>query len=93
MTLEESANLINNMQFRSRVKAACLVYASRILAERGTHNNAQIRWAQQTFSNSDNAAQLTIGPTAMEPGVQGPGASIDDGGLQFSVENAVNKAL
>lgn len=96
MTYEESAALINDQAFRGRIKVACLTYASRILrgGETGPGaSQAANRWATGTFQQPDIAAEVATGPTVMEPGVQGQGANIDDGALQFSVENAVNKTL
>lgn len=96
MTYEESAALIIDQNFRGRIKVACLTYASRILkgGEAGVGGSqAGNRWANQTFQQPDQAAQTVIGPAVMEPGVQSQGAQIDDGALQFSVENAVNKTL
>lgn len=92
MTLEESAALIQNPQLRGRIKVACLNYASRVLSSSG-NSNALIRWAQQVYLSPDAAALSAQPATVMEPGVQSQGADIDDGGLQFSVENAINKIL
>lgn len=91
MTYEESAQLIQDPQFRGRVKVACLTYAQRILAGGTPPLQAASRWASATYQSPDSAAQGVQGPTVMEPGVQSMGANIDDGGLQFAVENAVNK--
>lgn len=96
MTYEESAALINDQEFRGRVKVACLTYASKILrgGESGlAASQAANRWATVVFQAPDQTAQTVIGPAVMEPGVQSGGAQIDDGGLQFAVENAVNKTL
>lgn len=96
MTYEESAALINDQAFRGRIKVACLTYASRILkgGETGVGaSQAANRWATVTFQAPDQTAQTVIGPAVMEPGVQSEGEKIDDGALQFSVENAVNKTL
>lgn len=93
MTYEESAQLIQNPQFRGRIKVACLTYASRIISQGGGASNALLRWCNQTMQMPDQAAQNVQGPAVMEPGVQSQGANIDDGSLQFSVENAVNKML
>lgn len=92
MTYEESAQLIQDPQFRGRVKVACLTYAQRILSGgAGTPSQAASRWASATYQSPDSAAQGVQGPTVMEPGVQSMGANIDDGGLQFATESAVNK--
>ena len=97
LTYEQSAALINDMQFRGRIKVACLNYASRMVSEPGGFSNARsnalLRWSMQALQQPDQVAQQVQGPTVMEPGVQESGASIDDGGLQFATENAVNKIL
>lgn len=93
MTYEESAQLITDMQFRGRVKVAVLTMASRILGAGGGNSTSAFRWATQAFQNADQVAAAVQGPAVMEPGVQSLGASIDDGGLQFAVDNAVNKML
>lgn len=96
MTFEESAQLINNPQFRGRVKVAVLQRAVSIMQSgpgSAPGSNAVLRWAQNAIQNPDTAAQQVQAATVMEPGVQSMGADIDDGGLQFAVENAVNKIL
>lgn len=96
MTYEEAAALILDPTFRGRVKVGCLTYASKILkgGESGVSGSqAARRWATDTFQQPEQAAITVAGPTVMEPGVQSQGAQIDDGGLQFAVENAVNKTL
>lgn len=96
LTYEESANLIIDQVFRGRVKVACLTYASKILKGDQTGvsgSRAANTWATQTFQAPDQIALTVAGPTVMEPGVQSNGAQIDDSGLQFAVENAVNKTL
>ena len=96
MTYTESAQLITDPQFRGRVKVAVLTYAARILTSgpiSGPGSNATIRWAQTALQSPDQVATQVQPATVMEPGVQEQGANIDDGGLQFSVENAVNKIL
>lgn len=96
MTYEESAQLINDPQFRGRVKVAVLSFAGRIMLQgpgSGLGANGVFRWAQNALQNPDAVAQQVVPTTVMEPGVQSQGPNIDDGGLQFSVENAVAKIL
>ena len=92
LNFEQSAQLMTDLQFRGRVKVALLNYASRILSS-GPNSNAAFRWAQQAFQQPDQTAQVVVAPTVMEPAIQGQGGDVDDGALQFSVENAVNKML
>lgn len=90
-----SAELMNDMTFRGRVKTACLKYADYIVAEDpGTPaHSTRTRWSQQTLMSPDvSAAQVT--PTVvMQPQVQTDGAAITDANLQTVVEVSVNKML
>lgn len=95
MTYEESATLMNDTAFRSRVKVGCLKYADYISLEAATvpAHSTRIRWAQQTMVNSD-AAAATVTPTVvMDGAVQQDGAAITDAALQSAVENSINKML
>lgn len=94
MTYEESANLIQNPQFRGRIKVAALRYADSIFNQPfGPGSNGRIRWANQVFQNPDQIAQSIQGPVVMDGGVQQWGADINDSSLQAAVEAVVNKTL
>lgn len=102
LTYDESSTLMNNMAFRGRVKVACLKFAGSIFDEADTvpAHNTRLRWAQQVQQQPDMVAGQVAPPTVMDAAVQAaaiaPGngdSTIDDNGLQGSVEVTVNKAL
>lgn len=95
MTYEESAALMTDMDFRGRVKVACLKYADSIMIDSASASTrtAQLRWAAQTFQQPDVIAQQVQPPTIMDGAVQQAGAAITDTALQSAVEATVNKML
>jgi len=95
LTYEQSAALMKDPAFVDRVKVACLKFADYILNEAtGTAaHNTRVRWAQQTTSNPDSAAQQTTPPVVMDTAVQEDGAEITDAELQTAVETVVNKLM
>jgi hypothetical protein len=95
LTYQESADLMKDTVFVSRIKVACLTFADYILGEAATvpAHNTRVRWAQNAMSNPDGTAQ-TIAPTVvMDAAVQESGAAITDEGLQSATETAVNKLI
>lgn len=95
MTYTESALLMTNIDFRGRVKVACLKYADSIIGEpTGTAaHNTRLRWAAQTLQQPDMVAAQTQPPTVMDAAVQAEGPEISDEALQGSVETVVNKMM
>jgi hypothetical protein len=95
MTYEESSQLMQDMQFRGRVKVACLKFADSILNEpTGTAgHNTRLRWATNCQQQPDLVASQVQPPTVMDAAVQAAGAGISDDALQASVEAVVNKML
>jgi hypothetical protein len=104
MTYAESNALMTDIEFRGRIKVACLNYANFILtgATVGTMprkvqppvgapgSNSFNRWARECFINPDMTAVQVQPPTVMEPSVQAAGAATSDADLQTAVENVVN---
>ena len=90
-----SAALMTDMDFRGRVKTACLKYADFITLEAPTvpAHSTRIKWAQNTMAMPDGAAGTVTPTVVMDPAVQSAGAAITDGALQSAVENSVNKML
>ena len=86
---------MTDLTFRGRVKVACLKFADSILVApiEVAERTAQVRWATQTFSQPDVAAQQAQPPTVMDGAVQAAGAGITDDALQSAVEATVNKML
>ena len=95
MTYVESAALMNDAEFRGRVKVAALKYADSILVEANTvpAHNTRERWALNTFQNPDMVAGQLQSPVVMDAAVQAAGAAITDAALQASVETVVNKMM
>lgn len=95
MTYTESAALTNDLEFRGRVKIACLKYADHIHNEApGTAGHtSRLRWAQSTYQQPEIVASQIQPPTVMDPAVQDAGAAISDVALQSAVEGVVNKML
>jgi hypothetical protein len=95
MTYEESALLMTNLDFRGRIKVACLKYAGSIMLEATTvpAHNTRLRWAAQCYQNPDGTAGQVQPPTVMDPAVQTAGPEITDLALQAAVEGVVNQIL
>lgn len=95
LTYSESANLMNDMAFRGRIKVACMHYAQYILDEAPSTpaHFTRLRWAQSAYQQPDMIAQQHQTGVVMEPQVQVDGANITDPNLQTAVETVVNKSL
>jgi hypothetical protein len=92
LTLEQSAQLMNDPEFRGRVKVALLNLAMQTLRE-ANQNLSRLRWAQSTITSADTSVVQAIGPVVMQPGVQEKGTEIDDGTLMFATGNALNSII
>jgi len=95
MTYEQSAALMMDLTFRSRIKVACLVFAEYILGE-ATSTPAHVtraRWATNCFQSPDMTAQQVQPGVVMDGAVQEQGAEISDSALQGAVEITVNKIM
>ena len=95
LTYKESNDLINDFEFRGRIKVAALILADFYLNEAPNtpSHNSRYRWAQDTFRNPESVAALLQPPTVMDPAVQGSGAAIADDALKSAVEGVVNKII
>jgi hypothetical protein len=96
MTYTESATLMIDMQFRGRIKVACLTFASYITGEEPTTpaHNTRIKWAQQCFASPDASAAQIQPTVVMDSKVQEAGGdAISDADLQSAVETSVNKII
>lgn len=87
--------LMNDTEFRGRVKVACLKFADYILGEDVSvpAHATRIKWAQQTNTMPDAVAGQVIPVVVMDPAVQDAGAEITDEALQSATEGAVNKMI
>jgi hypothetical protein len=95
LTYEQSNALMNDMQFRGRVKVACLKFADSIFNEPNTTaaHQTRIHWATNAQQQPDTVAGQVQPPTVMDAAVQAAGSAISDDALQASVEAVVNKML
>jgi len=95
LTYDQSAALMNDLNFRGRVKVACLKFAESILDGPNTQPayNTLLRWAGQCIQNPDQTATQVQPPTVMDTAVQSAGSGIDDVALQASVEVTIKKML
>jgi hypothetical protein len=91
----QSAALMNDPAFVSRVKVAVLKFADYIMGEAvdTPAHNTRLRWAQTAFTSPDNVSQNLAPPVVMDTQVQDDGAAITDTALQTTVETVVNKLL
>jgi len=95
LTYTDSNALMNDFDFRGRIKVAALHYADYIMNEATNTpgHTSRLRWASATFQSPDQAAQSLHSPVVMDPAVQADGAAIIDTNLQSAVENTINKLI
>lgn len=95
LSYSDSAVLMNDTDFRGRVKVSCLHYADYITGEASSvpAHTTRMKWAQDTFRNPDASAAAVTPTVVMDPAVQQDGAAITDVALQSATENAINKML
>jgi hypothetical protein len=95
MTYAESAALMQDIEFRGRVKVAVVKFADYIQNEpvNTPRHTAALRWAQRTFQQPDMVATEVQPPTVMDSAVQSAGEAVTDEALQSAVESVVNKMM
>jgi hypothetical protein len=95
MTYSDSAALMTDMDFRNRIKVACLTFAKYILGEAVTEpaHNTRLRWAQNAIAQPDMTATQVQPSTVMQDQVQTDGKNVTDAALQTAVETAVGNLL
>ena len=97
MTLSyaESADLMRDAAFISRIKVACLNYSAYIYGEASNTvaHSSRLRWATNVAQAPDVAANNIAPTVTMDPVVQEKGAAITDTELQTAVEAAANKII
>lgn len=95
MTYKESNDLMNDFEFRGRIKVAALEIATYYLSEEPTTpgHNSRYKWGQNTFLSPDAAATQLQPGVIMDAGVQSAGKDITDAALKTSVEAVVGKIL
>lgn len=95
MTYQESSDLMNDFQFRGRIKVSALTYANYIFGESPSvpAHNTRFKWAVGCFQNPEGNAASLQPPVVMDAAVQQDGAAIADPALQSAVENVINKMM
>lgn len=95
LTYSDSAALMQDVEFRGRVKVASLKFAQYIVNEQPNveAHSARYRWAQSVFAQPDFVAANITPMVVMDPSVQQDGAAVSDAALQSAVEGVVNKIL
>ena len=90
-----SAQLMNDMVFRGRIKVACMKFATYIQNEPTTTvaHNTRFKWAQNCVMNPDMQAAQFAPSVVMDPNVQTDGDTITDAALQTAVETAIQAQL
>jgi hypothetical protein len=93
MTDIESAALMRDADFRSRVQVAALTLATTIQNEPANTpaHNARLRWAQLCFTNSDGVAATITPSVVMHPATQDQGKDITQSTLLFAVQETAEK--
>lgn len=95
LTYEETAELMKDQIFRSRVTVACTKYASYITDEQPNvpAHPTRYKWAQQTLVAPDVSANNVMPTVVWDASVQVSGAAVTDPELQGAVEIAVQKLI
>jgi hypothetical protein len=95
LTYTESSALMTDVEFRGRIKVACLKFANYIFDEAVNvpAHASRLRWAQRTFQTPDASASDVQPTVVMDQQVQADGAAITDAALQTTVEISINKML
>jgi hypothetical protein len=95
MTYNESAALMSDPEFRSRVKVAALEIANYYITEPPDTqaHNSRYKWAQLCYQSPDAVAGQLQHPVVMDDQVQTDGTAITDPALHDAVERVVNKVI
>lgn len=90
LTQTESNALMNDFDFRGRVKVCLLTYAQYLIGAPipGAPNTSE-RWARETRLNPEQAAMQLHALVVLDPAVQANGKAITDAALQPAVEGVV----
>lgn len=96
LTYEQSANLINDVTFRGRVKISILKYSTYIQNELATvpGHAPRYRWAQQAMREPEIWTNQVVPSVVMDDTIQNAGgAAATDAQVQSAVEIVVNKFM
>jgi len=91
----DSANLMNDLDFRGRIKVAILKWTAYVLGEDpgAQAHSARLRYAQNANLMPDDTAMRVQPQVVMDPNVQSAGKDIPDDVLQSAVEAVIDKVL
>ena len=91
LTYADSSTLMNDMNFRGRIKVAMLKFSTAIMNEPTATpaHNSRYKWAQQAMGQPDQWAATLQPSVVMDPNVQSAGSTIDDATLQGAVEAVI----
>lgn len=95
LNYDDANTLMNDNQFKGRVKVACLHFAQYIIGEdpaTAAHNTRR-KWAEQTYLTPQNSAETVTPGVVQESHVQADGKNVSDVDLQTDVETVVNKMI
>lgn len=95
MTYQESSDLMNDFQFRGRIKVAALGFAKYVFGEAPNTeaHNTRYKYAQQIYQMPEAVAAQLHPPVVMEDAVQQAGADITDTALQTVVETVIGRLI
>ena len=95
LSYDDSQKLMNDFEFRGRIKVAALHFAAYILSEANNvpAHNTRYKWAQNTYQQPDMVAQQIHPAVVMEDSIQAGGGGVDDLTLQSAVESVINKVI
>jgi hypothetical protein len=95
LNYDTTAQLSNDMNFRGRIRTACMHFAVYIQGEAPatTAHNTRYEWAMRCVRNPDMQAAQFAPAVVMDPNVQSGGDGINDAGLQTAVETAIQAQL
>ncbi len=95
MTYQEIGALMNDLDFRARIKVAALTYADSIMNEANNvpAHNTHLKWAQICMTSPETTAASLQPPVCMDAAVKEAGADVTDTALQGAVETTVNRLL
>jgi hypothetical protein len=94
-----SANLMNDLTFRGRVKVAVLHYAGFIIGEPATTpaHSSRLKWANSALLQPDFVTQqvqpIVVGDDNIQAATQPDASDIADTVVQTATETAINKIL
>ena len=85
LSLDQEAQLMKDLTFLGRVKAAAITYAQ-YLTLQPSNSASRANWIQATMNQPDMMAQKLVSAVVVNPNVQMAGSAISDPELQAAVQ-------